>query len=385
MDVRTREAAGAEAAATLADAGWDVAEVLLEDPPEGQWPVCDEETKGSLAARIGRLDVIVTVGSGVITDLGKWLALDAGVGFVSFATAASMNGYTSANVAPTVRGVKTLIRARPAEAVLAAPGVLAGAPYEMTAAGLGDALAKSVSSADWYLNHLLFGDYYCESSVALTAEVEPLYAEHPGELAARDDRAISALFQALLLTGVAMTLAETSAPASGGEHLISHSLDMMATLDGCSHDLHGRQVGVASVLSAELWRRVLEVESPQPVDPPAAVDGTFWGPLADVVAGHYAEKAARLIQAKEQIARGDTWDRLRRELSPVPSPPGQLRDCLAAAAAACRAGDIGCDRPRLVRAFLHAHEIRSRFTVLDLGYMLGVLPGAAAEIVEAWA
>ncbi len=385
MDVRTREAAGAEAAATLADAGWDVAEVLLEDPPEGQWPVCDEETKGSLAARIGRLAVIVTVGSGVITDLGKWLALDAGVGFVSFATAASMNGYTSANVAPTVRGVKTLIRARPAEAVLAAPGVLAGAPYEMTAAGLGDALAKSVSSADWYLNHLLFGDYYCESSVALTAEVEPLYAEHPGELAARDDRAISALFQALLLTGVAMTLAETSAPASGGEHLISHSLDMMATLDGCSHDLHGRQVGVASVLSAELWRRVLEVESPQPVDPPAAVDGTFWGPLADVVAGHYAEKAARLIQAKEQIARGDTWDRLRRELSPVPSPPGQLRDCLAAAAAACRAGDIGCDRPRLVRAFLHAHEIRSRFTVLDLGYMLGVLPGAAAEIVEAWA
>jgi glycerol-1-phosphate dehydrogenase [NAD(P)+] len=182
-----------------------------------------------------------------------------------------------------------------------------------------------------------------------------------------------------------MTLAETSAPASGGEHLISHSLDMMAALDGCGHDLHGRQVGVASVLSAELWRRVLEVESPQLVDPPAGVDESFWGPLADVVAGHYAEKAARLAQAKEPIARGDTWDRLRRELSPMPWPPERLRDCLVAAGAACMAGDIRCDRPRLVSAFLHAHEIRSRFTVLDLAYLLGVLPRAASEIVAAWA
>lgn len=385
MDVRTREAAGAEAAAALADAGWDVAEVVVEDPSEGQSPVCDEETKQSLAARIARPDVIVTVGSGVITDLGKWLAFDAGIGFVSFATAASMNGYTSANVAATVGGVKTLIRARPAEAVLAAPAVLAGAPYEMTAAGLGDAMAKSVSSADWYLNHVLFGDYYCRSSVALTADIEPLYADHPGELAARNGRAISALFEALLLTGAAMTLAETSAPASGGEHLISHSLDMMAGLDGRGHDLHGRQVGVASVLSAELWRRVLEVESPRLVDPPAGVDRAFWGPLADAVAAHYGEKTARLAQAKEIIARGDTWDRLRRELSPVPATPGRLRDCLGAAAAACRAGDIGCDRPRLVSAFLHAHEIRSRFTVLDLGYLLGLLPRAASEIVAAWA
>ena len=47
-----------------------------------------------------------------------------------------------------------------------------------------------------------------------------------------------------------MTMAETSAPASGGEHLISHSLDMMSSIDGQPHDLHGRQVGIGTILAA---------------------------------------------------------------------------------------------------------------------------------------
>ena len=67
-----------------------------------------------------------------------------------------MNGYASANVAPTINGVKTLLRARAPLAVASSPRVLGQAPHEMTAAGLGDVLAKSVSSADWYMNHHLF-------------------------------------------------------------------------------------------------------------------------------------------------------------------------------------------------------------------------------------
>jgi glycerol-1-phosphate dehydrogenase [NAD(P)+] len=296
-----------------------------------------------------------------------------------------MNGYASANVAPTVGGVKTLLRARAPEAVLSDPAVLADAPYEMTAAGLGDVLAKSVSSADWCLNHRLFGDYYCRRSVGLIAEIEPLYLEHPAELRAGGDEPIAALFDALLLTGAAMTLAETSAPASGGEHLVSHSLDMMSSLDGAGHDLHGRQVGVGTILAAELYRRLLAVESPEPRDPPGGIDRAFWGRLADVVADKYAEKAERLRRAKELLVRGDTWDALRAELAEMLRPPERIRDCLAAAGAACRSKHIGCDRARLLGAFRHAHEIRSRFTVLDVANLLGVMPAAADEIVETWA
>ena len=54
---------------------------------------------------------------------------------------------------------------------------------------------------------------------------------------------------------MAMTLMGTSVPASGGEHLLSHTLDMMAEVRGESHDLHGRQVGIGTVLSAALYRK----------------------------------------------------------------------------------------------------------------------------------
>jgi len=385
MDVRTRAAAGLEAAERLEEAGWDARQIVLQDAPDGSEPVCDDVTKLSLAGRLGEVDLVVPVGSGVISDLGKWLAFEADVPLVTFATAASMNGYASANVAPAIDGVKTLLRARPPVAVLSAPEVLADAPYEMTAAGLGDALAKSVSSADWRLNHLLFGDYYCSRSVGLIADVEPMYLERPEALRARDESALAGLFQALLLTGVAMTLAETSAPASGGEHLISHSLDMMSSLDGRPHDLHGRQVGVGTILTAELYRRALAIESPELRDPPEGVDQRFWGRLTGSVAAKYHEKAPRLRAAKRKLAGGTAWDALRAELSPMLRPPEQVRDCLAAAGGACRAEDIRADRRRLHQAFLHAHEIRPRFTVLDLANLLGLMPAAADEAVATWA
>jgi len=385
MDTRTAAVAGRRAAEALTAAGWDVREILVEDPADRRDPVCDDVTKTALAPQTAGADLIVPVGSGVIGDLGKWLAFEADVPFVTFATAASMNGYASANVAATIDGVKTLLRARPPAAILSSPNVLAEAPYEMTAAGLGDVLAKSVSSADWLLNRHLFGDYYCPRSVSLAARIEPLYLDAPADLLARKPDAIAALFDALLLTGAAMTMAETSAPASGGEHLVSHALDMMSSLDGRPHDLHGRQVGVATILAAELYRRVLAVERPEPRDPPGGIDGPFWGPLADVVAAKYAEKLPRLREAKGLLTAGERWDGLRADLAAVLRPPEQIRDCLAAARAAWGAHRIACDRPRLTAAFAHAHEIRPRFTVLDLAGLLGLMPQAAGEIVEQWA
>ena len=145
-----------------------------------------------------------------MTDLGKWISFDRGIPFVIFATAASMNGYASANVAPTVKGVKSLIRARPPEAIFSKPSVLMDAPWELTASGLGDIIAKSVSSADWYLNHFLFGDFFCDRSVGLIADIEPLYFDHPEALNARYPDSIKALFMGLLLTGAAMTMAENA-------------------------------------------------------------------------------------------------------------------------------------------------------------------------------
>lgn len=383
-DRRTAEVGGRAVAAALEAVGHTVQRITVPDPDDGESPVCDDVTEAWIASEANEPEFIVSVGSGVIGDLGKWLAGDRELPFVVVGTAASMNGYASANVAPTLNGLKSLVRARPPVAVLADPRVIAGAPYEMTAAGLGDILAKSVSSADWRLNHILFGDYYCPRAVGLIEQIEPLYMERPAALREREPEAVEALFTGLLLTGVAMTMAETSAPSSGGEHMVSHALDMLAAVEACEHDLHGRQVGLGTILASELYRRVLAVESPD-LDPgDAQINRELWGKSAGVVAEAYSDKRTRIEQAAAFLRRDGAWDGLRETLSAMIRPPERIRDCLKGAGAAYRAEDIGIGRERLLTVFRHAHEIRSRFTILDLARLAGVMPDAAQEIVEAW-
>ncbi len=384
MDARTRIAAGRDVAETLKAADWLVAEVVVPDTAESESPVCDETTKDTLDGVLPAVDIVVPVGAGVINDLGKWLAYERDIPFVAFATAASMNGHASANVAPTINRVKTLVRARPPRAVFSTPAVLREAPFEMTAAGLGDILAKSVSSADWRVNHLLFGDYYCDRTVGLIAEIEPLYLDHPEAIRERRPEALRALFHGLLLTGAAMTMAETSAPSSGGEHLVSHALDMLAMRDGHGHDLHGRQVGLGTILASELYRRLLALDKPSFDKVEESVDTAYWGTLAQEVEAHYRQKHERIYAARDTLRDPAQWDRVRAAVADIVRPPEMLRDCLQRAGAAYRAEDIGCSVCHLKEALLHAHQIRSRFTVLDLAWMAGILPDAADEIAEKW-
>ena len=385
-DVRTREVAGRAATDSLAGAGWQTREIVVPDPSPGHGPVCDDVTNDWLVGQLGGADLLVAVGSGVINDLGKWSALEAGLPYICFATAVSMTGYASANVAPTVAGVKCLVDARPPVAIVADPRILREAPYEMTTAGLGDAVAKTVSSADWLLNHRLFGDFYCPRAVELIGEVEPLYWKASERIVDRDAEPIAALFQAMLLTGVSMTMAGTSSPASGGEHLVSHALDMMSTLDGAGHDLHGRQVGVGTVLAAAVYERVLALERPEwRYDADETIDRPFWGSVADEVAAQFARKRPRLSQAAARLSEPGVWPALRDELAAMVRPASAIRDVLACAGAATTASDLGCEGDRLLAAFCHGRQMRSRFTVLDLAHLCGVLPGAYEAIVDRWA
>jgi glycerol-1-phosphate dehydrogenase [NAD(P)+] len=424
FDARTRVAAGGAVADGLRADGWQVKEVLVpdlqghahttkakeeeekkknrgqdalgtqgrdalatrgQDARDTESPICDEATKDAVARDIGPADLIVGVGAGVISDLGKWIGFERDLPVVTFGTAASMNGYAAANVASAKDGVKIVVRARPPAAVASSPSVLLAAPKEMTASGLGDLLAKSVSSTDWRLNHLLFGDYYCARSVGLIEEIEPLYLNNPRGVKCGDRQALEAMFDALLLTGIAMTMAESSDPASGGEHLISHTLDMTAMARCGKHDLHGRQVGVTTVLASEIYRRVLAVERPEFRIPQAQVDGAFWGPITQAVGAQFSQKPTKWTAVSAKLSKGGAWDDLRRDLSAMVRAPETIRDCLREAGAAWRAEDIAATREHLLDCLLHANQMRARFTVLDLAYMLGILPDAGREIVEKWA
>jgi len=382
-DQRTFAVAGERCARALLSAGFSVAEHILRDPPGGG-PVCDDLTKDRLAAELPAGDVLVAVGSGVMNDLCKWIAVERGVPYAVYATAASMNGYSAANVAPSIQGVKSLFRARAPLAIAADPAVIEGAPFELTASGLGDAIAKPVSTADWLMNYRLLGEEFSRPVAEVIDQIEGSYEKEPERLAGRDPAAIRALFEALVFSGCAMTLQGSSAPASGGEHLVSHALDMLGHIDGTGHDLHGRQVGVATIFAAALYQRICALEALELRSAVAPLDRTLWGPIADAVAAEHAKKRASAEAARAALAVPGRWIALRGDITPILRGPGRIKECLSRSGAAHRIADIGCTRERFLTAVHHCGAIRGRFTSIDLGWLTNLLPGAAEEIVDTW-
>jgi len=71
-----------------------------------------------------------------------------------------------------------------------------------------------------------------------------------------NNEGLRVLSEALISCGVAMSIAGSSRPCSGSEHLFSHALDTIK----CPHAMHGEQCGVGSILTAYLhktnWKRI---------------------------------------------------------------------------------------------------------------------------------
>ncbi|HSO18312.1 MAG TPA: iron-containing alcohol dehydrogenase, partial [Desulfosarcina sp.] len=250
-DQNTYPAAGAAVTAALQAASVSVALHILPGDIH-----LTEELARKVIARTKGISLVIAVGAGTINDLGKYTAQHLGIPYWTVPTAPSMNGYTSSIAAIKKDGVKRTLPSAPPRIVYAHPRVIRNAPLKLTQAGYCDVMAKSVSDIDWQIESTLFGGAYCTLPSAIMVDAEPLYANRPEQIAAGDAAAVDALFRGLLVSGMAMTLAGSSAPASGGEHLVSHFWDMREDLTGRVPELHGLQVGAGILLSAACYEKL---------------------------------------------------------------------------------------------------------------------------------
>ena len=115
----------------------------------------DAATSLALTMEMARDVIIPVYSSGTVNDLTRAVAHRRERPYFVLATAASMNGYTSAIVALLENGLKTTRAATPPVAVFADPLVLAKAPAELTLAGLGDLISKPYCGCDWKIASLV--------------------------------------------------------------------------------------------------------------------------------------------------------------------------------------------------------------------------------------
>jgi glycerol dehydrogenase-like iron-containing ADH family enzyme len=64
--------------------------------------------------------------------------------------------------------------------------------------------------------------------------------------------------------------------------------------------------------------------------------------------------------------------------------PMKIKNLLNRAGAADSTKTLDLSRQRIEQAMLHMHEIRKRFTIIDLAWLTGVLPAAFDDIVDAY-
>ena len=193
---------------------------------------------------IQNADLILAVGSGVIQDLCKYVSFFAHVPYMVVATAPSMDGYASASSSMTRDGLKISLPSRSADVIIGDTQILKTAPMHMLRSGLGDMLAKFISIAEWRIAHIITGEYYCEEVAKLIRSAVKKCVDNAEGLLAREDAAIEAVFEGLVIGGVAMNYAGVSRPASGVEHYFSHIWDMRALAFNTPMDFHGIQCAV---------------------------------------------------------------------------------------------------------------------------------------------
>ena len=130
-------------------------------------------------------------------------------------------------------------------------GVIAGAPRRLLASGVGDLVAKLTSVADARLARLFKAEEVPELALRMAESAARIVMDNIGEIASWSERGLRLLAEAGLLAGSAMSVAGSSRPCSGAEHLFSHAIDKVYPE---RRSLHGEQVGVGAIMMAYLHR-----------------------------------------------------------------------------------------------------------------------------------
>jgi glycerol-1-phosphate dehydrogenase [NAD(P)+] len=183
------------------------------------------------------------------------------------------------------------------------------------------------------------------------------------------------LVRTLLLSGFGTAICGSSQPASQGEHLISHFVDMLGDPTR-PPAFHGEQIGVTTLTMARLQEKLLDVRAPRvTADPTGAAELTavFGEELDRSCWTEFAQKRLderRAEQINERLA--SDWDRIREAITRIMRPASELESILRRADAPTLHSDLGWPVEFYANAVNHARMIRNRYTFLDFAANCGI-------------
>ncbi|MEU9185679.1 iron-containing alcohol dehydrogenase family protein [Streptomyces sp. NPDC048484] len=243
---------GKLAVAISAGSGAKLRDRLSPAMPGADWfevggGTLDEAIKLADAMKKGHYDAVVGLGGGKIIDCAKYAAARIGLPLVAVATNLSHDGLCSPvatldnDAGRGSYGVPNPI------AVVIDLDVIREAPVRFVRSGIGDAVSNISAVADWELANREKGEQIDGLAAAMARQAGEAVLRHPGGVG--DDAFLQVLAEGLVLTGISMSVAGDSRPASGACHEINHGFDLLFPKRAASH---GEQCGLGAAFAMHL-------------------------------------------------------------------------------------------------------------------------------------
>ncbi len=242
-------------------AGKAVKELLEEDGIEVNKFLVESATVEDVDAvaeqiKVSRPQVVFGVGGGTKIDVAKLSSAHEKAPFISVPTTASHDGIASP--LSSVKGFEKpySVMAQAPIAIIVDTNIIMDAPWRSVISGCGDVIAKFTAVKDWKLAHEEKNEYYGEYAASLALMSAKLVIQNAKLIEPGNEEGLRVLLEALISCGVSMSIAGSSRPCSGSEHLFSHALDIVKS----NHAMHGEQCGVGTIMMTRLhnenWKQI---------------------------------------------------------------------------------------------------------------------------------
>lgn len=206
-----------------------------------------QEIMGLAFSLPGKTQAVLGIGGGKVIDAAKYVSYLKKLPFVSIPTSTSSDGFASSSASLLLNGRRTSVPAKMASGIVVDTQVIRTAPEKFIYSGIGDMISKITSLYDWLYEEKYGNTKIDDFAMMIAKKAVNSFVRTPYE-SIKDQVFLKELVDSLAMSGIANEIAGSSAPVSGSEHLISHSLDKI--LD--KPQLHGIQVGIATYLMSKV-------------------------------------------------------------------------------------------------------------------------------------
>ncbi|MDL2246856.1 NAD(P)-dependent glycerol-1-phosphate dehydrogenase [Methanobrevibacter sp. OttesenSCG-928-K11] len=236
----TYDIGGKIAIESLEDKGFSVDLIKVKD--------ADIESVSKVQEKSEDFSFILGIGGGKVIDVAKIASNNEGMYFMSMPTTASHDGIISPLASIKNPNGSTSMEAQAPIGVIADTNIIANAPFRLLSAGCADIISNFTAIKDWKLAKRLKNEYFSESAASLSEMSAELITKSSGSIKPGLEESTRIVVKTLFSSGMAISIAGSSRPASGSEHKFSHALDKIADVPA----LHGEQCGVGTIMMMHL-------------------------------------------------------------------------------------------------------------------------------------